>query len=117
MKKFGSPALFVLVCLGAGALGSIATSSTVSVWYPALTRPSWTPPSRVFGPAWTLLYVLMGTAAWRVWFSAGGFEGSRREMTLFSVQLALNIAWSWIFFGLRMPRGQPFWNWSFSGLL
>ncbi len=103
MKKFGSLAFFVLVCLGAGALGSIATSSSVSVWYPTLVKPSWTPPSWVFGPAWTLLYVLMGTAGWRIWLSAGGFEGSRREMTLFSIQLVLNIAWSWIFFGLRMP--------------
>ncbi|HOI80904.1 MAG: TspO/MBR family protein [Thermovirgaceae bacterium] len=103
MKKYAPLALFVLLCLGAGALGSIATASSVSTWYPGLLKPSWKPPSWLFGPVWTLLYVLMGSSAWRVWLTAGGFSDAREEMILFFVQLTLNVAWSWIFFGLRMP--------------
>lgn len=103
MKKYMVLAFFLLVCLAAGGIGSIATTRSVAEWYPALVKPSWTPPSWLFGPAWTLLYILMSVAAWRVWLSAGSFREARTALTLFSVQLALNIIWSWIFFGLRMP--------------
>ena len=103
MKQYAVLAIFMLVCLGAGGLGSIATASSIADWYPALVKPPWNPPSWLFGPVWTLLYIMMGIAAWRVWRSAGSFTASRTALTLFFVQLALNAAWSWIFFGLRMP--------------
>lgn len=93
---------FVLVCLATGWIGSIFTMSSVSTWYQTLEKPSWTPPSSVFGPVWTALYLAMGVAAWRVWREYG-FDGARFAMTAFGVQLGLNLLWSYLFFGLRMP--------------
>ena len=58
---------FVLLCFAVAGLGGQATSSSVDTWYPALSRPSFSPPDWIFGPVWTLLYLLMAIAAWRVW--------------------------------------------------
>ncbi len=71
-------------------------------WYEALAKPSWTPPNAVFGPVWTVLYVLMGVAAWLVWQRVG-FSGAPRALGLFGVQLVLNALWSYLFFGLQRP--------------
>ena len=71
-------------------------------WYDALRKPPFQPPKSVFGPVWTVLYAAMGVAAWRVWRRAG-WGGARRPLTLFLVQLALNVAWSWLFFAWRRP--------------
>ena len=67
-------------------------------WYGTIEKPSWNPPSSVFAPVWTTLYVLMAVAAWLVWRSRG-FAGARTALTLYLVQLVLNAAWSWLFFG------------------
>ncbi len=72
-------------------------------WYDSLNRPAWTPPSWVFGPVWTLLYLLMGIAAWRVWAKYGfGDRRARLSLVVFLVHLILNAAWTWLFFGLHM---------------
>ena len=72
-------------------------------WYDALTSPAWTPPSWVFGPVWTLLYLLMGIAAWRVWVRHDlGDRSTRPALALFLVHLIFNAAWTWLFFGLHM---------------
>lgn len=71
-------------------------------WYGVLNKPDWHPPSWVFGPVWSTLYVLMGVSAWLVW-RRGGFAGQRRALGLFLVQLVLNAAWSPLFFGLQRP--------------
>jgi len=71
-------------------------------WYASLQKPSWTPPSWLFGPVWTMLYATMAIAAWLVW-KRGGFTAQRKPLTLFFVQLALNAAWTPIFFGLHKP--------------
>jgi translocator protein len=94
--------LFVAISLGAGLLGSVATASSVGTWYPQLVKPAGTPPSWVFGPVWTTLYVFMGTAAWLVW-RQHEVQSVRMALVLFFTQLALNLAWSLIFFGLRRP--------------
>ncbi len=60
------------LCLAVGFTGSIATTRSLADWYPSLIKPSWTPPSWLFAPVWTTLYVMMGVAAWRVW-KPGGF--------------------------------------------
>jgi tryptophan-rich sensory protein len=67
-------------------------------WYAALEKPSWTPPNAVFGPVWTTLYILMAVAAWLVWQRAG-WRGASTALGLYLVQLAVNAAWSWLFFG------------------
>ncbi len=95
-------AAWIALCLGAAALGAIATSPEIPGWYRALVKPSWNPPAWVFGPVWTALYVMMGVAAWLVW-RPGGFRAAAAPLMLFGVQLGLNVAWSWVFFGLRQP--------------
>jgi tryptophan-rich sensory protein len=69
-------------------------------WYPQIVKPSWNPPGWVFGPVWTALYIAMAVAAWRVW-RVGGWRQNRTPLTFYLVQLVLNAAWSWIFFGLH----------------
>jgi tryptophan-rich sensory protein len=94
--------VFVAVCLGAGGLGAIATTPEIQGWYKTLAKPTWNPPDSVFGPVWTTLFVLMGVAAWLVW-QQGGRKVATLPLALFALQLVLNIAWSWIFFGLHQP--------------
>ncbi len=89
----------MLVALAAGWIGSIFVPGE---WYASLTKPTWNPPSAVFAPVWTVLYVLMGVAAWLVWREAG-FSGARVALSLFVFQLVLNTLWSYLFFGLKNP--------------
>ena len=77
------------------ALGGLATSHGVRDWYPALDKPAWTPPSRLFGPVWTLLYTLMAVVAWRVWRLPAGAAGRASILRAWWLQLALNGGWSW----------------------
>ena len=93
---------FLVVTVGAGMAAGLATTSGVMDWYPTLEKPAFNPPSWVFGPVWTLLYIGMAVAAWRVWLRLG-FDVGRREMSLYGIQLALNVAWSFLFFGLESP--------------
>ncbi len=93
--------MFFAICLGAGGVGSFFTANSVRDWYPSLRKPAGTPPSWVFGPVWTTLYVLMAISAWLVWREYGW--GSRPALFIFFAQLALNVAWSGIFFGSRLP--------------
>jgi tryptophan-rich sensory protein len=92
--------LLVALCLGIGALGAAVTATSVGTWYADLAKPSFNPPNQVFGPVWTVLYVLMGVAAWRVWRSADR-DTARGPLTLFALQLAINLGWSVVFFGLH----------------
>lgn len=71
-------------------------------WYAALEKPGWTPPDWVFPVVWTTLYLLMGVAAWQVWWRSG-WRVARATLTLFLTQLVLNGLWSWLFFGLHRP--------------
>lgn len=95
--------LLVLV-YAVAALGGLATSHGVRDWYPALNKPSWNPPSWLFGPVWTLLYTFMAVVAWRVWRLAPSPERAALLRRWF-IQLALNGAWSWAFFHFRSPAG------------
>jgi len=102
----GGPAsaiVSIVIALAVAAIGGLATASSVTTWYVGLHKPAFNPPNAVFGPVWTILYVLMAIAAWRVW-RAGQRDGRRRgAIGLYAVQLALNLAWSLTFFGLRRP--------------
>jgi len=93
----------VVVPLLAGGLGSIATVSSIPTWYAQLNKPPWNPPDWLFGPVWTLLYILMGVAAWLVWRSGWPAAHVRLAVMTFAVQLVFNVLWSIIFFGLRSP--------------
>src|SRR5271157_2460181 len=87
---------WLVLCFAAAGVGS---RYRPDAWYAALDKPRWNPPGWVFAPVWAALYVLMGVAAWLVWREAG-LAG---ELVPFVVQLALNAAWTWLFFGLRRP--------------
>ncbi|WP_418318318.1 TspO/MBR family protein [Piscinibacter sakaiensis] len=84
----------------AAAIGGFASASA-GEFYRALARPSWAPPGWLFGPVWSLLYLMMGIAAWLVW-RRGGFAATGSALTLFIVQLAVNALWTWLFFGWRV---------------
>jgi tryptophan-rich sensory protein len=90
-------AAFVVLCFGVSLLGGRATLPALAHWYPELAKPAWTPPPWVFGPVWTLVYPMLAVAGWLAWR-----EGrSHRAVLLYMLQLALNAAWPWIFFGER----------------
>jgi len=90
---------WALLCFAAASSGGLFMPGE---WYAALKKPSWNPPGWVFGPVWTALYGMMAVAAWLVW-KRGGFAAQRRPLGLFLVQLALNAAWTPLFFGLHRP--------------
>jgi len=95
------PALagWLLLTFAFAAVGAFA-SAQAGAFYMQLDRPSWAPPAWLFGPAWSVLYLLMGIAAWRVQ-RTDDQASVRREMTLYVVQLALNALWTWLFFAWR----------------
>jgi tryptophan-rich sensory protein len=90
---------WLVACFAAAALGGFFMPGE---WYSSLQKPSWNPPGWIFGPVWTALYTMMAVAAWLVW-KRGGFTAQRRPLTTFLVQLALNAAWTPLFFGLHRP--------------
>jgi tryptophan-rich sensory protein len=90
---------WLAVSLAAAAVGGLA-SADAGAFYRELIRPAWAPPSWLFAPAWTLLYLLMGIAAWLAW-REGGFRKASAALTLFLVQLAANALWTWLFFVWR----------------
>ena len=91
---------FILLCLAVGSIGGFATQSSIETWYSTLNKPSWNPPNWVFAPVWTLLYIMMGIAAWLVWRTKDRIGPA---MLLFFAQLGFNLLWTLVFFGLRSP--------------
>lgn len=89
--------------LGTGAIGGIATGPAIGTWYTGLNKPFFNPPNWIFGPVWTLLYILMGVALYLVWTNPPQEKNPHRAEMLFGIQLVLNLLWSVIFFGLRNP--------------
>ena len=83
-------------------LGGYWTSLGLGPWYDGLRKPPWTPPNGVFGPVWTALYASMAVAAWLVWRRRGSHRVTI-PLGLFGLQLALNLAWTGLFFALRRP--------------
>lgn len=91
------------VCLAIGTLSGIATASSVGSWYATLNKPSFNPPNWIFGPVWTLLYIMMGIAAGLVWDKGWNNRKVRLGLGAFIVQLLLNALWSVFFFGMQNP--------------
>ena len=100
--RYPALALFLLATFIAAAIGSAATFQGVATWYPTLAKPAWNPPSWIFGPVWSALYVAMSISAWRVWRKQTG-AAARGVLRLYAAQLALNALWSVCFFGLHRP--------------
>lgn len=87
---------WLLVAFAAGAVGAVA-SINAGDFYRQLDRPDWAPPAWMFGPVWTVLYILLGLSAWLVWRDRG-FRGAPAALAVFLVQLAANALWTWVFF-------------------
>lgn len=92
---------WIALPLGAGALGSAITMPAIDGWYAGLVRPELSPPSWIFAPVWTTLFVLMGIGAYLVWKQGTSRVEVRLALLVFLLQLALNVLWSVIFFGLQ----------------
>jgi tryptophan-rich sensory protein len=93
----------LVLCLLAGFIGSIFTTPKIGGWYAGLNKPSFNPPSWLFGPVWTLLYVLMGVALYLVWRTGLAAKGVKLAIAIYFVQLVLNALWSFAFFGAESP--------------
>ena len=93
----------ILVCEFVGILGSVFTIPSITTWYAALQKPSFSPPNWLFGPVWVLLYALMGISAYLIWDKGIRKKGVKTSLKLFSLQLILNFMWSILFFGLKSP--------------
>ena len=94
--------IWIALCLAVGGTASYFTMASIPTWYASILKPSWTPPNQIFGPVWTLLYILMGVAGWRIW-RKGGFNTNRHLLILFFIQLTFNFFWSFLFFKLQRP--------------
>lgn len=93
----------ILICQLAGAAGSFFTLPSIATWYASLQKPWFTPPGWAFAPVWITLFLLMGISLYLVWEKGLGRKDVKASINMFAIQLALNIAWSLIFFGLRLP--------------
>ena len=104
MNKITRILAVVVTCLVIGYFSGMVTRSSVTTWFPTLIKPSFNPPSWVFAPVWSILFVMMGVAAGLVW---GRIEAEReavkKALIFFAIQLGLNALWSYLFFGLRNP--------------
>jgi benzodiazapine receptor len=87
--------------LSAGLIGSVVVAGSFTTWYSTIEKPAFTPPSWVFGPVWTILYLLMGIAAFLVWQKGLRVPAVRVALAWFLVQLGLNALWTPVFFGLH----------------
>jgi translocator protein len=93
----------LVLVFAVAAVGGFASASGLRDWYDGLDKAPWNPPGWVFGPAWTVLYTLMAIAAWLVARAGLDEAGVRTALKLYVVQLALNLAWTLLFFGARAP--------------
>lgn len=108
IAKYLSMAVFLaLVVLAAGIAGTFEAGE----WYYKLNKPFWTPPGWLFALVWPVLYLMMAVAAWKVWLT--GHHARNGALTWWAIQLLMNAAWSWLFFGLERPG----WAWLEMSLL
>lgn len=93
----------IIGCELTGIIGSIFTVSSIPLWYATLNKPPFSPPNWVFGPVWTLLYLLMGVSFYLIWEQGWNKRKVRTACIFFLAQLALNFIWTPIFFGFKSP--------------
>ena len=93
----------ILVCQLAGVIGSFFTAPAISGWYATIQKPLFNPPNWVFAPVWTALFLLMGISIFLVWEKGLEKKEAKLAVSVFGIQLALNVIWSLLFFGLQSP--------------
>ena len=104
MQKFVRIGVVLSTCLLVGYLSGMVTRDNITTWYPTLVKPSFNPPNWVFAPVWTILYIMIGVAGGMVWNRLEqDTENVKKAFTFFIIQLALNAAWSVIFFYFHNP--------------
>lgn len=96
-------AISTFSCLVLGGLSGIATTSAINGWYSTIIKPSFNPPNWIFGPAWTLLYILMGISFALIWNAGKNKDVKKNAINIFLFQLILNLIWSFLFFTLQNP--------------
>jgi tryptophan-rich sensory protein len=102
MKNWHKALVSIIGCEAVGLLGTPFTLNAIPDWYMYLNKPLFAPPNWLFGPAWTLLYFLMGVAIYRIWIMKPS-KKTKEAINYFIAQLSLNFIWTPIFFGLRSP--------------
>jgi tryptophan-rich sensory protein len=108
MKDIIKLLISVVISLSAGFIGSIFTNPNIETWYATIRKPSIAPPDWVFAPVWTILFLLMGIAAYLVWRQGWSNPQVRTAVVIFLIHLIVNILWSAVFFGLRAPMAAFF---------
>ena len=103
IRNIPKPVYSIIICQIAGIVGSFFTSPSIPTWYAALEKPSFNPPNWVFSPVWITLFILMGISLYLIWSKGIKTKYVKMALTLFGIQLMLNILWSIIFFGLKSP--------------
>lgn len=104
MKNYPRLVLSVIGCELVGILGSIFSVSAIPTWYATLNKPFFAPPNWIFGPVWTLLYLLMGISLYLIWELGWNTKKVKPSRNFFILQLALNFIWSPVFFGAQNPE-------------
>jgi tryptophan-rich sensory protein len=102
-KKFIKLIVAILICQGAGIIGSVSTMSSIPTWYATINKPNFTPPNWLFGPVWITLFTLMGISLYLIWNEGLRSKKVREALSIFGLQLVLNTLWSILFFGLKNP--------------
>ncbi len=97
--------LSIVICQAAGLIGTIFTMDSIPTWYAALNKPSFNPPNWLFGPVWTLLYLMMGISLFIVWKEYLKNKVVKSAFIIFMIQLFLNTIWSIVFFGMHSTAG------------
>lgn len=102
ISKYVTLIICILLPLIIGSLSGLANAGSINTWYAQLNKPSFNPPGYLFGPVWTILYLLMGVSFYLVWKAP---DGRMRDYALiiFGIQMVLNFAWSFIFFYFHQP--------------
>ena len=96
-------AVSIIICQLAGIIGSVFTTSAIPTWFAGLKKPSFNPPSWLFGPVWITLYTMMGVSLYLVWQKRGEIKMAWPAIVFFLVHLVVNASWSIIFFGQKNP--------------
>lgn len=104
LSPFWKLAIAIVICELTGIVSGLISQSDLNSWYRTLEKPSWNPPSWLFGPVWTTLYILMAVALWLVWKHDTRESLKQRAMWVFALQLFLNFCWSILFFNLHSPE-------------
>tara|TARA_Y100000814_G_scaffold289095_1_gene261548 strand:- start:578 stop:1063 length:486 start_codon:yes stop_codon:yes gene_type:complete len=100
-KNIAGLATFIVISLIVSSIGGTITASSVDTWYQDLNKPFFNPPDWLFAPVWSVLYILISIAGWRIWHKVG-FGGALLAFSAYGLQFALNLAWSWVFFGMQL---------------